>query len=258
MRLKGKTVLISGAGSGIGEATAVRFAAEGARIAVTDMNGERAEAVAVSLRREGGDAVAHTLDVRLEEAWESVVADVVRRWGRLDVLVASAGISVARPISEMALEEWRYVHSVNLDGAFLGMKCAVRAMREHGVRGSIVLIGSASGIKATAGAAAYCSSKAGLHMLARAVALECAADGIRVNTVVPAGVMTPMWDNMPFFEALKREYGEAGAWEAVSAGTPLGRLADPGEIVAGILFLSSDEASYVTGTDLVIDGGYTA
>jgi 3(or 17)beta-hydroxysteroid dehydrogenase len=258
MRLRGKCALITGAGSGIGEATATAFVAEGAQVAVTDLDVERAANVAARLREAGGDTTSHSLDVRVEEEWEAVISEVLGRWGRLDVLVASAGISLARPVWEMSLEEWRTVHSVNLDGAFLGIKHAVRAMKERGRGGSIVLVGSASGLKASGGAAAYCSSKAGLRLLARAAALECAGDGIRVNTVVPAGVMTPMWEGMPFFEALKRERGEAGAWEALAAGTPLGRLADPAEVAAGILFLSSDEAAYMTGTDLVIDGGYTA
>jgi NAD(P)-dependent dehydrogenase (short-subunit alcohol dehydrogenase family) len=258
MRLRGKTALVTGAGSGIGQATAVLFGAEGARVAVTDLDGGRADAVAGRIRDQGGECFARVLDVRLEADWTAAIADVVVRWGGLDVLVANAGISFARPIWEMSLEEWRRVQSVNLDGAFLGTKHAVRAMREQGRGGSIVIVSSASGVKASAGASAYGASKAAVRQLARAVALECARDGIRVNTVVPAGVVTPMWEGMPFFQELARERGEAGAWEALAADTPLGRFADPQEIAAGILFLASDESSYVTGTDLVIDGGYTA
>lgn len=258
MRFHGKTALVTGAGSGIGEATAAAFAAEGARVAVTDSDGARAEPVAGRIRERGGDAHARVLDVRLEEEWEAAISEVVDRWGGLDVLVASAGISFAKPVWEMSLEEWRHVHAINLDGAFLGIKHAVRAMKEQDRGGSIVLVSSASGLKATGGAAAYCSSKAALRLLARSVAIECAADGIRVNTVVPAGVRTPMWETMPFFQALKREQGETGAWDAIAASTPLGRVAEPEEIAAAILFLSSDDAGYVTGTDLVIDGGYTA
>ncbi len=257
MRLRGKTALITGAGSGIGRATAELFAAEGARVAATDLETARVEAVAERIRDEGGDCFARVLDVRLEADWTAAIADVVERWGGLDVLVANAGISFAKPIADMSLEEWRRVQSVNLDGAFLATKYGVQAMRQRG-GGSIVIVSSASGIKASAGASAYCASKAAVRQLARAVALECAGDGIRVNTVVPAGVVTPMWEDMPFFQQLARERGEAGAWQALAAGTPLGRFADPNEIAAGILFLASDESSYVTGTDLVMDGGYTA
>lgn len=258
MRLRGKTALITGAGSGIGQATAALFGTEGARVSVTDLDGERAEAVAEGIRQRGGESMARVLDVRVEADWAAAIAELVDRWGGLDVLVASAGISFARPIQDMSLEEWRQVHSVNLDGAFLAAKHAVRAMRERGQGGSIVLVSSASGMKASAGASAYSASKAAVRQLARAVALECAGDRIRVNSVVPGGVVTPMWERMGFFEELVRERGEAGAWQALAAGTPLGRFADPREIAAGILFLASDESSYITGTDLVIDGGYTA
>lgn len=259
MRLRGKVALITGAGSGIGKATALRFGAEGARVAATDLGGARAEEVAASVRDQGVESLSRVLDVRLERDWEAAVSGVVERWGRLDVLVANAGVSFARPVSEMTLEEWRHVHAVNLDGAFLGTKHAVRAMRQRSRGGSIVLVSSASGLKASGGASAYCSSKAGVRLFAKAVALECAGEGIRVNTVVPAGVVTSMWEGMPFFEDLKREHGgDEGAWRALAAGTPLGRFAEPDEIAAGIVYLSSEEASYVTGTDLVIDGGFTA
>lgn len=259
MRLEGKVALITGAGSGIGRATAVRFGTEGARVMVTDLDEAGAQRVAESIRQDGAECESCALDVRLERDWEPVVTRVVRRWGRLDVLVANAGVSFAKPISEMSLEEWRRVHAVNLDGAFLGTKYAVRAMREMGNGGSIVIVSSASGIKASGGASAYCSSKAGARLLAKAAALEGAPDGIRVNTVVPAGVVTPMWEGMPFFEDLKREHGgDEGAYRVLSEGTPLGRFAEPEEVAAAIVYLSSDEASYVTGTDLVIDGGFTA
>lgn len=259
MRMLGKTALISGAASGIGRATARLFAEEGARVVVTDLDGEGAETAAREIRREaGGETLPLELDVRLESDWAEAMEEVAGRWGGLDVLVASAGISHARPIAEMSLEEWRDVHAVNLDGVFLGTRHAVRAMREHGRGGSIVIVSSASGLKASAGAAAYCSSKAAACHFARVVARECAGDGIRVNTVVPAGVVTPMWESMPFFEELVREHGEEGAWELLAEGTPLGRFATPEEVASAILYLSSDDASYVTGTELRVDGGYTA
>lgn len=258
-RLAEKSALITGAASGIGRATARLFARASARVAVTDLDEGGAEAVAEEIRREGGSAVARVLDVRLEADWERAVAGVVREWGALDVLVANAGVSFARPVAEMTLEEWREVHAVNLDGAFLGTKHAVRAMREGGRGGAIVIVSSASGLKASAGASAYCSSKAAVTMLARTAALECAGEGIRVNTVHPAGVRTPLWEGMAFFQELERAHGgEEGAWAALERDSPLGRLATPEEIAAGILYLASDDASYVTGTGLVIDGGYTA
>ncbi len=258
MRLQGKTALITGAASGIGRATALLFAAEGARVAVTDLNGAQLDALVAEIRDRGGDCCARVLDVRQETAWAAAIAEVLERWGGQDLLVANAGVSFARPIWEMSLEEWRAVHAVNLDGVFLGTKHAVGAMRQAGRGGSIVIVSSASGLRASPGASAYCSSKAAVRHFARAVAAECAGDRIRVNTVVPGGVMTPLWEQMPFFQELKRQRGEAGAWESLAAGTPLGRLASAQEIAAGILFLSSDDAAYVTGTDLVIDGGYTA
>jgi 3(or 17)beta-hydroxysteroid dehydrogenase len=259
MRLAEKSALITGAASGIGRATAVVFAREGAHVTVTDLDEGGAEAVAVHIRGEHGSAHAAVLDVRVEADWERVIGDTVKRYGRLDVMVANAGISFAKPVADLTLEEWREVHAVNLDGVFLGTKHAVRAMRQEGHGGSIVIVSSASGLKASAGASAYCSSKAAVRLFAKTVALECADDGIRVNTVHPAGVKTPMWEGMEFFEDLKRAHGgAAGAWEALERSSPLGRFATPEEIAAGILYLSSEEASYVTGTELVIDGGYTA
>lgn len=254
-RLAGRTALITGAASGIGRAAAVRLAAEGARVAITDVSPQRLEGLTAQL---GDSALARQLDVREESQWEAAVADVVSRWGRLDILVSNAGVSFGKPTWEMTLEEWRHVHAVNLDGAFLGAKHAVRAMRAQGGGGSIVFVSSASGVKASGGASAYSSSKGGLRLFAKALARECAADGIRVNTVVPAGVTTAMWTEMPFFADLVKEHGEAGAWAALSRDTPLGRFATPEEIAEAILFLASDASSYVTGSDLVIDGGYTA
>lgn len=259
MRLAGKNALITGAASGIGRATALRFAREGARVAVTDVNGREVEAVAALIEAGDGSARAQVLDVRVEADWERAIADVASRWGGLDVMVANAGISFARPVAEMTLEEWRDVHAVNLDGVFLGTKHTVRAMRQEGRGGSIVIVSSASGVKASAGASAYCSSKAGVRLFAKTVALECAGQGIRVNTVVPGPVRTPMWEDMEFFQDLVQARGGVeAAWQALEHDSLLGRFATPEEIAAGILYLSSEEASYVTGTELVIDGGHTA
>ena len=241
-RLEGKTALVTGAASGIGRATAELFSAEGAMVAATD----------IVLT---GDA---HLDVTVEQDWERVIGSLPR----LDVLVANAGISFACPVTEMTLGDWRRVMAVNLDGVFLGVKHALRAMRRQGGAGSIVIVSSASGIKASPGASAYCASKAALRLFAKSVALECADAGelIRVNSIHPAGVVTPMWTSMPFWDDLVKRYGsEEGAWKSMGAGVPgLKRMALPEEIARGILYLASDESSPATGSELVIDGGYTA
>jgi NAD(P)-dependent dehydrogenase (short-subunit alcohol dehydrogenase family) len=147
--------------------------------------------------------------------------------------------------------------AVNLDGVFLGTKYGVRAMRQSG-GGSIINVSSASGLKAAPTASAYSASKAAVRMLSKAIALECAADNIRVNTVLPGGVMTPMWEGMDFWQDLMAEHGTEAAWAALASNDPLKRMARPEEIAAAILYLASDEAAFVTGSDLVIDGGYTA
>ncbi len=159
----------------------------------------------------------------------------------------------------MTLSEWQRVMAVNLDGVFLGTKHGVRAMRK-GTGGSIINVASASGLKASAGASAYCASKAAVRMFSKAVALECAQndDRIRVNTVFPSGVISPMWESMEFWQEIKAKAGsEEAAWQVMSQAIPLKRFARPEEIAQAILYLSTDEAGFVTGADFVIDGGFT-
>jgi NAD(P)-dependent dehydrogenase (short-subunit alcohol dehydrogenase family) len=248
---------VSGAASGIGRETARRLAIEGAAVCCADVNeagiGETAEWIA----RLGGPVSVQRLDVSVEMDWEAAVEETLSAHGRLDILVNCAGISTAAPVAEMAYADWRRVLAVNLDGAFLATKHAIRAMRTAG--GSIVHVSSASGIKAAAGACAYSASKAGLCMLSRAAAKECRDQGIpvRVNTVCPGGVKTPLWTTMPFFRDLVQKLGsEEAAFESLAAGVPGGRFSEPADVVHAILFLASDEARFVTGIDLLVDGGY--
>jgi NAD(P)-dependent dehydrogenase (short-subunit alcohol dehydrogenase family) len=253
-RLAGKIALITGGASGIGRAAAELFVREGARVAVADISEDGVRRVAEALP----DVLPLTLDVTSEPAWEAAVAAVVERWGRLDVLVNNAGISFGKPLTDTALDEWRRVMAVNLDGVFLGIKHGGAAMRPTG-GGSIVNVSSASGIKPAPGAAAYCASKAGVRMLTRTAALELAPDGIRVNSVSPSGVVTPMWESMPFFAEMAAQLGSAEAvWAELSKDVPLKRFAEAEEIALGILYLASDESRFVTATDLPLDGGYTA
>jgi NAD(P)-dependent dehydrogenase (short-subunit alcohol dehydrogenase family) len=259
-RLAAKTALITGAASGIGSATAVLFAREGAKVAVTDIDQNGAQSTADEIISLGGAAVAYALDVTSEDEWQRVINDLLEKWRRFDILVNNAGISFARPLAEMSLAEWRRVFTVNLDGVFLGTKHGTNAMRKGG-GGSIVNVASASGIKAGAGASAYCASKAAVRMFSKVIALECAQNGdnIRVNTVSPGGVMTPMWESMGFWQDLKAQTGSTEAtWQAMSQDLPLKRFAKPEDIAAAILYLASEESAYVTAADLVLDGGYTA
>jgi 3(or 17)beta-hydroxysteroid dehydrogenase len=261
--MEGKITLVTGGASGIGRETCLLFAREGASVLVTDIDTAGAEATAQEFSEAGGRALSRRLDVTVEQDWRTAIEQVRERYGQLDVLIANAGVSFAKPVTEMSLEEWRRVMAINLDGAFLGVKHAIRAMRE-GRGGSIVIVSSASGLKASAGASAYCSSKAALRLLAKTAALECIehGDNIRINTVHPAGVITPMWKTMDFWNELVKQHGsEEGAWKALGAfpeKSPLKRFATPQEIAQAILYLASDDSSFVTGTELVIDGGYTA
>lgn len=252
-RFDGRVAIVTGAASGIGRATALRLAAEGATIWCADLNEAGAFATAAEA---GSKAVGIRLDVTAEADWEAAVCLASEVNGRIDILVNSAGVSAGGPLAEMPLVEWRRVLAVNLEGAFLATKHALRAMRESG--GSIVHVASASGIRAAAGAAAYSVSKAGLGMLVKAAAKECRDTGVpvRVNAVCPAGVKTPMWSSMPFFQDLVKQLGSEEAAYASLATGPGERFAEPADVVAAILFLASDEARFVTGVELLVDGGY--
>ncbi len=256
-RFTGRVAIVTGAASGIGRETARQLAVEGASVCFADLNESGVAQTVALIAQVGQPASAHRLDVGAEAEWEEVVQQVLVARGRLDVLVNCAGVSAAAPVAEMSYADWRRVLSVNLDGAFLGTKYGIRAMRTAG--GSIVHVSSASGVKAAAGACAYSASKAGLCMLSKAAAKECRDQGIpvRVNTVCPGGVKTPMWTTMPFFGELVRKAGsEEAAFESLAGGVPGGRFSEPADVVHAILFLASDESRFVTGVDLLVDGGY--
>jgi NAD(P)-dependent dehydrogenase (short-subunit alcohol dehydrogenase family) len=261
-RLPEKIALVTGAARGIGQSTSALLGAEGAAVACCDIDLAGAQETAAAITAAGGSALALALDVTAETAWQDAMAAVLDRYGRLDIVVNCAGIAAACPVAELALEDWRRVMAVNLEGVVLGTKHAIRAMRQTSPSGSIVNVSSVSGVKAQPGASAYCASKAAVIMFTKVAALECLRDGhrIRVNCVSPSGVKTPMWRTMPFFQDLMAQHGsEEAAFQAMVAASPSpGRWAEPEEIAAAILYLASDESLYVNGTNLVMDNGDTA
>jgi NAD(P)-dependent dehydrogenase (short-subunit alcohol dehydrogenase family) len=240
--------VVTGAASGIGRATAERLAAAGARVVATDLDAaddELTRAVAAFLRH----------DVTDEAGWDGVIARA-RELGGLDGLVNNAGISVVRALGDTSLAEWRRVLDVNATGTFLGTRAAVTELRALLKHGSIVNVSSASGIVGGPLSSAYCAAKGAVRLFTKAVALEVAADGIRVNSVHPGAVRTPIWERAGVFDAEAAAREET--WRELGAATPLGRVAEPDEVAAAIVYLLSDDARFVTGSELVIDGGYTA
>ncbi|MBI4853462.1 MAG: SDR family oxidoreductase [Acidobacteria bacterium] len=257
-RVKDKVAFITGAGSGIGKATALMLAQEGAKVAVSDINLATVETTRDEILAFGGQATAYHQDVVNEETWQSISQDILSKWEKLDILVNNAGIALTGNCEDMSLENWRKVLSINLDGVFLGLKYCVTAMKK-GSGGSIINIASAAGIKALAGGGAYCASKTAVQMLSRCVALEVAGDNIRVNSVSPGGVITAIWQSTDFWQKLKdKKINDDAFWQAMAKPVPLKRFAQAEEIAQAILYLASDESKFVTGTDLVIDGGYRA
>lgn len=246
MHFSGTSTLVTGAASGIGLACAQHLAEHGAgRLVLTDRNAEGLEEVQL-----GCETVRLAGDVADPLLWSSA------RLGELDHAILNAGVPGVGPITDMPFEEWRRVMAVNLDGVFLSLQAALRAMRDGG---SIVIVASAAGIKPREGLCAYGSSKAAVIQLARIAALEGAPRRIRVNAIAPGGVETPIWSDTDWFRDLEGKMGREQAFAAIAQdGTPLKRFASSQEIAAQIAFLLSNEVSgFTTGSVLVSDGGYT-
>lgn len=251
-RLAGKVALITGAASGIGADCARLFAREGARVVVTDVQDDKGEAVAAEV---GGTYLHH--DVSDEAAWVAVVEATLARHGRLDIVVNNAGVFVGQTIEDTELDVWNKVLGVNLTGVMLGCKHGVRAMKANpgGPAGAIVNVSSITGFIGLASAAAYTASKGGVRLLTKSVAVHCARQyrTIRCNSLHPGAIDTPM--NQAAFDASGDPEGTRAFFSSVQ---PIGRMATSAEMAACALFLASDEASFVTGTELVADGGWLA
>jgi NAD(P)-dependent dehydrogenase (short-subunit alcohol dehydrogenase family) len=257
-QVQGKVAIVTGAASGIGAACAGTLAREGARVVLTDLEDARGEALAGRIRAAGGEAQYLHQDVTDEARWAEVVAETERRFGRLDILVANAGIAIMVQTVDMTLAQWRQQMAVNVDGVFLSVKHAIPAMRRSG-GGSIIMISSVAGLRGSAGLAGYSATKGAVRLFAKSVALECAGarDGIRVNSVHPGIITTAIWDKMPAGDDMRRNVPiDPNALAA--AGVPLGEAGRPEDIADGVLFLASDASRHMTGAELVIDGGMTA
>ena len=245
-RLDGKVAVITGAARGQGVAEAELFAGEGARVVLTDLLVDEGQEAADRIRTAGGEALFVKLDVSSPEEWNEVVRHAVQTYGRLDILVNNAGIAVRGGVESTPIEEWDRCLDTNAKGVFLGMKFAIPAMLENN-SGSVINISSTSGIVGYPGGTAYHASKGAVRIMTKAAAAEYAQRGVRVNSLHPGFIKTAMTDSMA-------EDRAAGILDR----TPMGRKGTPMEIAYGALFLASDEASFVTGSELVIDGGMTA
>jgi NAD(P)-dependent dehydrogenase (short-subunit alcohol dehydrogenase family) len=251
-RVKGKVAIVTGAAGGLGKAHALLLSKEGAKVVVTDTNEAQGKRVAEEIKKGGGEAIFIKHDVSSEKEWEKVIRETLERFGKLDILVNNAGVNLWKKIEDTSLDEWQWLMSINLNGVFLGTKYAIGAMKGTG-GGSIINISSVAGIVGTLDTSAYHASKGGVRIFTKAAALECSKAGynynIRVNSVHPGVIKTAMVEGLLNDEEKMKD---ALSWH------PIGHFGEPEDIAYGVLYLASDESKFVTGAELVIDGGWTA
>ncbi|WP_217560350.1 SDR family NAD(P)-dependent oxidoreductase [Paenibacillus sp. GbtcB18] len=246
MRFTDKVAIVTGGASGIGEATVRLFAREGAKVVIADFS-DRGQTIADELKAEGHEAMFVKTDVTKEDDVKHMVAETVKQYGKLDILFANAGIAKDGPADKLSWEAWQKTIDINLSGVFLSDKYALEQMLAQGTGGAIVNCGSIHSHVGKAGVTAYASAKGGVKLLTQTLGIDYAQHGIRVNAVCPGYIDTPLI---------------AGRTQAITdhltALHPMGRLGKPEEVAKAVLFLASDDASFVTGTTLLVDGGYTA
>ena len=248
MRLEGKVALITGAARGKGAAAARLFAQEGAKVIVADVSDPEGIAVAAEIAEAGGDAIYVHLDVTDESEWEAAVQSAITSFGKLDILVNNAGIWRRGHVMETSSEQWDDIMDVNAKGVFLGTKAAIPEMRKAG-GGSIVNISSTAGLVGSKTSSAYSASKGAVRIFSKSTAIQYASEGIRANSIHPGPIDTDMGDQV---------WPDPTSREASISRTALSRIGTAQDIAYGALYLASDESSFVTGSELVIDGGVTA
>ena len=248
MRLENKVAFISGAARGMGEVMAKLFVQEGANVVIGDVLEDEGKKVEAEINETGGQCLFVRLDVTDEAQWQQAIAATVARFGKLEILINNAGIYRTRRVEDTSSEEWDQVLAINGKGVFLGTKAAIPEMRKAG-GGSIINLSSVAGLVGSADSAAYNASKGAVRLLTKSTAIQYAKEGIRANSIHPGTIETPMTAELLAGEAHRQDRMNR---------TPLGRLGRPEDVAYGALYLASDEASFVTGSELVIDGGRTA
>ena len=257
-KLDGKVALVTGGASGIGAGCALRLAEEGASVVITDLQDVKGGETVAAIKQAGGKARFLSHDVTSEDAWTGIVADIEKTEGRLDILVNNAGIGIGCPsITMMSLDDWRRQQAVNVEGVFLGIKHSLPLMRKAGNGGSIINMSSVAGLKGSPILAAYCATKGAVRLFTKAIAMECAnfKDGIRVNSVHPGIIETPIWLSISGMGQPQGTNAPPDLDAMSQQAVPLGVKGVPLDIANGVLWLASDESRYVTGAELVIDGG---
>lgn len=254
-RVKGKVALVTGAALGIGASAAYLLAQEGAKIAVTDVREVEGKAVAAKICAAGGEAKYFHHDVSQEKDWIRVIDETILAFGRLDVVVNNAGIGPTGNAEDTSFADYRKLMSINLDGVFLGVKYGIKGLKKSKSRGSIINLSSIEGLVGDPNLAAYNASKGGVLLLTKSAALHCAksGSGIRINSIHPGYILTPMVQTI-----VDESPDPAAAMAALVALHPVGHLGAAEDIGWGIVYLASEEAKFITGASLVIDGGYTA
>ncbi|PHQ27964.1 SDR family oxidoreductase [Leeuwenhoekiella nanhaiensis] len=254
-RVKNKVAIVTGGASGLGKSSAILLAREGAKIVITDVDDENGTKVVQDINNDGGEAIFIKQDVSKEEEWKMVIETTIKTYGKLHIVANSAGIGIGGTVEDVTLDDWKNLIDVNLHGTFLGTQYGIKGMKETGEGGSIINFSSIEGLIGDPNLPAYNASKGGVTIFTKSAALHCAKQGykIRVNSIHPAYIWTPMVENF-----LKAQGDVEEGKKQLESLHPVGHLGEPDDIGYGVVYLASDESKFMTGSELVIDGGYTA